>query len=157
MSPKDDLQSSPAISELRRKTFDLTVKHLTVFWPKCQLVTVTTFHKNVTESLLTCPLTIETVVVRPYWRFDQRIRNWCDCEWEGDRLKLYLKSKYQDFICHIRLTCSRPKIYFDRENWTSNSFCFFFCCVLHAIISTSVIIYFLRGFLTLTNTFCDHT
>ena len=31
MSPKDDLQSSPAISELRRQTFDLTVKHLTVF------------------------------------------------------------------------------------------------------------------------------
>ena len=28
-------------------------------------------------------------------------------------IKMYLESEYQVFICHIRLTCSRPKIYFD--------------------------------------------
>ena len=38
---------------------------------------------------------------------------WSDCEWEGDRLEIYLESEYQDFICHIQITCSRLKKHCD--------------------------------------------
>ena len=85
------------------KNEDLTVKDLTVFQTKCNQWMKRTFLKS---SLAHSPY---KTTVSP--------TSWSDCEWESDRLKIYLESEYQDFICYIRLTCSRPKYILTRVSF----------------------------------------